>query len=184
MWPVGSESLSNAKGLTRLMTPDPAEGTIVPCQRKYRSKRVAHAKQRSQLLKDSAGRIVWSGNDLLSRERREIVPEFRPQEHVRDQTDLHASAGTEDDLPYIVRCEAGDLRNRLRKRRRTGDDIFLRSRASGEERPPTMLARLEVEQQPARQRVRIALYVGFHSGGLQVRVAVVIEVVKLSRHVI
>src|ERR1700693_123039 len=46
-----------------------------------------------------------------------------------------------------------------------------------------MFARLEVEQQRARQRIRIALYVGFHAGCLKERMAVVIEVIKLSRDV-
>jgi hypothetical protein len=115
-------------------------------RREHRSEGVADAEQRSELLKDSASRIVRSGNDLLSGERSEIVPEFRPQKHVRDQTELHASAGAEDDFPYIVRGETGDLRNRLWKRRWTGDDIFFRAGTSGEKRPQTMLALLEVEQ--------------------------------------
>src|ERR1017187_2666858 len=115
-------------------------------RREHRSEGVADAEQRSELLKDSASRIVRSGNDLLSGERSEIVPEFRPQKHVRDQTELHASAGAEDDFPYIVRGETGDLRNRLWKRRWTGDDIFFRAGTSGEKRPQTTLALLEVEQ--------------------------------------
>ena len=90
------------------------------------------------MLKDSACRIVQSGNDLLPGERREIISEFRPQEHVREQTVLHPSADAEDDFPYIIRGETGDLRNRLRERFRTGDDIFLRAGTSGEKGPQTM----------------------------------------------
>src|SRR5208283_3572060 len=114
--------------------------------REHRSEGVADAEQRSELFKDSACRIVQSRNDLLPGERSEIISEFRPQEHVREQTELHASADAEDDFPDVIRSEAGDLRNRLRERLRTGDDIFLRAGTSGDKGPQTMFARLEVEQ--------------------------------------
>src|ERR1039457_3616408 len=96
-----------------------------------RSEGVADAEQRSELFEDAACRIVRSRNDLLPGEGSEIVPEFRPQEHVRDETELHASADAEDHFPYIIRSEAGDLRNRLRARLRTGDHIFQIGRAHG-----------------------------------------------------
>ena len=51
---------------------------------------------------------------------------------------------------------------------------------SGEKRPPTMFALLEVEQQAARQCIRIALDVELHSGSLKERMTVVIEVVELG----
>ena len=91
------------------------------------------------MLKDPACRIVRSRIDLLPGEGSEIIPEFGPQEHVRQQTELHASADAEDDFPYIIRSEAGDLRNRLRERLRTGNDIFLRAGTSGEKGPQTMI---------------------------------------------
>src|ERR1035438_10526755 len=89
-----------------------------------RSEGVADAEQRSELLEDSACRIVRSRNDLLPGEGSEVVPEFRPQEHVRDRAELHAAAHAEDDFPYIIGSEAGDLRNGLWERLGTGDDIF------------------------------------------------------------
>src|ERR1035441_34096 len=93
-------------------------------------KGVADTKQGSELLKNSARRIVRSRNDLLPRECREIVAKLPPQEHVRDGTELHTAAHTEDDFPHIVRREAGNLRNRLGERLRAGNDIFLRAGAS------------------------------------------------------
>src|ERR1019366_6403776 len=152
--------------------------------REHRSEGVADPEQRSELLKNSACRIVQSRNDLLPGECREIISEFRPQEHVREQTELHASADAEDDFPYIICSEAGDLRNRLWERLRTGDDIFLRAGTSGEKWPPTMFARLEMEQQLRRQGIGLALNVGFHTGRLKERVAVVIKVTNLGGDVI
>src|ERR1017187_3738636 len=134
--------------------------------------------------KDPTRRIMRCGNDLLPGECGEIVPKLRPQEHVWDEAELHTSAHAEDDFPHIVRREAGDLRNRLWERLRTGDDVFLRAGASGEKRPPTMSALFEMEQQLRRQGIGLALNVGFHTGRLKERVAVVIKVTKLGGDVI
>src|ERR1039458_4934397 len=95
-------------------------------------------------------------------------------QHVWDRAELYASADAEDDLPYIVRGEAGDLRNWLWERLWTGDYIFLRARTPCEKRPQTAFAWLEVKEQLARQSVRLTLYIGFHARSLKVRVAVVI----------
>ena len=73
--------------------------------------------------------------------------------------------------------------NRLGKRLRAGDDVFLPAGASLQKRPPTTLARFEVKQQVAGQRVGIPLDIGPYAGGLEERVAVVIKVLELRRDV-
>ena len=110
-----------------------------------RSKGVTNADRRRELLKNPTRRVVRSGNDFLPRERRDIVPEFRSQQQVREQTVFHSSSGSEHDLSDIVRRKTGDLRNRLRERRWTGDHVFLRARSSRQKGTPAMFARFEME---------------------------------------
>jgi len=129
------------------------------------------------------GRVARSGDDLLPGKGGEIVAELGAHQHVRQGTELHAPAGAEDHLPHVVRGEGGDLRNRLRIRFRAGDDVLLPARASFQERPPTVLARPEVEQQIAGQRVGVPLDIGFDAGGIEERVAVMVKVLKLGGHV-
>src|SRR5580704_1591757 len=78
------DSISRASPVLSFVAGQAADGTIVLRYPEYRSKRIAHAKQRSELLEDSTGRIMRCGNDLLSRKRRKIVPEFHPEDHLRN----------------------------------------------------------------------------------------------------
>src|ERR1035441_7681775 len=75
-----------------------------------RSEGVADGEEGSELLEDSACRIVRSRNDLLPGEGGEVVPEFRPQEHVRDRAELRAAAHAEDDFPYIIGSRSEERR--------------------------------------------------------------------------
>lgn len=95
------------------------------------------------------------------------------------QVVLDASADAEHRLPDVIGSKTGDLRNWLRERRRTGDDVFFPADSSSDKRPESALAGLEMKQQIERQRVRLPLNVGIDSGGFQERMAVVIEVIEL-----
>jgi hypothetical protein len=128
----------------RTASPDSGRGSAL---RWDCSEGIADAEQRRELLKNSACCVVRSRNNLLPGERRQIVSKFRTQKHVREDAALDASPNAEYDLPYVVRRQARDLGNRLRKRSGTSDHIFLCTRTSCQKGAPTAFARLEVEQQ-------------------------------------
>jgi hypothetical protein len=146
--------------------------------------RVAHTEQGSELLKNPTCCVVRSRDNLLPGECGEIIAEFCPEDQVWAQGKLHTASNIEDHLPYIVGDEAGDFRNWLWERLRTGDYVIFCASTSGNKGTPTMVACLEVEKQIQGQRMRIALYIRLDAGSFKEGMPVVIEVAKLHREII
>ena len=75
---------------------------------------------------------------------------------------LGSSAQVENDLPYIVGGEGGNLWRRLRKWCWPSDHITLRS--ASDKGPPSPIWLLEMDPEVERQRLRLALDIGSDTG--------------------
>src|SRR6266404_550626 len=105
-----------------------------------KSKGIAHAEERRELLKDSAGGPVCGGHDLAPGKRSKVVPEIAPQDNVLVEPKLDPATQADHGFPFIDRDEACDVRYRLGEGRGAGDHVTLHASARDEERADAVLA--------------------------------------------
>src|SRR5215472_9190646 len=127
---------------------------------------IADTEKRRQLLENPARGRVWRRHELRAWKSSEVVQKLRAQKKVISRPQFHTAAGVERNLPHVVSYQAGDLRDRLRKRFGTNDDVALRTGSADRIRTPAVLAIPEMEYGSHGQRMRLPLNVCSYAGRL------------------